>query len=331
MRAHRHLTIESIFTVVWLLVSGFGALAGEKIEITPVSPASRANVAPSAPRSPSKLDLQLDKLEGARIQTIQPIGPGMSMPAPVQRPAEDNKKKNWLLDSAGGDKALDYNGALGVRDYSDKARRNASGSPFDIDERTVSPPRNASSIGRNDPGRGDSSRRDFPGRGAAGFSGMNGLPLTGSSSADALGGLRDSSALGSLPNLPRNSDRDLEQMRNRSALRSEVDGILNGTDSRIRDPLATTLSVENILRQPGNAASVSARFRTDLPSPILPAGGSDPLSAPVLERDLTPGAAFNKQGADAVSAQRPKIPEPERLKDEPRYRPSVLPLPKRGF
>lgn len=330
MRAHGHLAVGYIFMVAWLTVSGSDALAGEKIEITPVSPASKANVAPSTPRGPSKLDLQLDKLEGARIQTIQPSGPGMSIPAPEQRPAEDNKKRNWLMDSAGGNKPLDYNGALGVRDYSDKARRGASGSALDFDERAISPSRNLPS-GRNDFGRSDASRRDFSGRGADSFPGLNGLPSTANSSADALGGLRDSSPLNSLPNLPRSSDRDLEQMRSRSALRSEVDGILSGTDSRFRDPLATSLSVENILRQPDGPGFVSPRARTDVSLPVQRTVSSDPLGAPVLKRDLAPGAAFNKQSADALSAQRPKLAEPERQKDELRNRPSVLPFPKRGF
>ena len=329
MRSLRNLAVGAIFGAAWLIGFESVSLAGEKIEITPVSPSSKSSALPTVSRSPSKLDLELDRLEGARIQMIPSAGPRMSIPAPVQRPADDGKKENWLLDSAGGDKALDYNGALGVRDYSGKARQNPSGNGIDLDGRTILPGGNAALPGRNDFNRGDGSRRDPSGRVADGLLGLNGLPLRTGPGVDPMAGLRESSSLYTLPGLPRNSDRDLELLRNRSALKSEVDGILSGIDSRSRGPLGNPLSVESILRLPGSPNSGSLRPRFEAPSPI-PAT-ADPLRAPALPRDLTPSAAFNKQSADAVSAQRPKLSEPERSKDEQRYRPAVLPFPKRGF
>lgn len=331
MRSHRHLAAGAILGILWIVAAEHSVLGGEKIEITPASPSSKSSLSPLTPRGPSKLDLELDRLEGARIQMIQPAGPGMSMPAPVQRPAEDNKKKNWLLDSAGGDKPLDYNGALGVRDYSGKSPANVSGRSPEFDGRGVSPARGETSSGRYDFNRGDGSRRDALGRNVDGLSSLDGSSSRNGSAADALGGLRESSVLNSIPNLSRNSDRDLEQMRNRSALKAEVDGILNGTDSRLRGPMGNTLSVESILRPPGSPGTASSRPRIDLPVSARPTASPESLGAPVLSRDLTPSAAFNKQGADALSAQRPKLAEPERTKNEQRYRPAVLPFPKRGF
>lgn len=331
MRSLGNVAGGAIVVLACLIASGSVALAGEKIEITPVSPSSKSSALPTAARVPSKLDLELDRLQGARIQMIPPVGPGMTMPAPVQRPVDDGKKKNWLLDSAGGDKALDYNGALGVRDYSGDGRQNPSGNGPAWDARAISPGGNASLPGRNDSNRGDGSRRNPSERIADGLMGLNGMPLRNGTGVDPVAGFRESSGLYSQPSVPRNSDRDLEQLRNRSALKSEVDGILSGIDSRSRGSLGNPLSVESILRLPGSPNPGSTRPRIDVPNPVRTLASPDPLSAPVLPRDLTPSAAFNRQSADAVSAQRPRVSEPERPKEEQRYRPAVLPFPKRGF
>lgn len=306
------------------------AFAGEKIEITPSTPSTRS-VSPLAPRTPSRLDLDLDKLEGARIQTLQPGAPRMSIPAPSPSTAGDRKNKDWLVDSVAGDKPLDYNSILGVRDYSERPGSKPS-RPLDAGIQPAFPGRSDGFSRRNDFGGFEPSRRDL----------TTGRPFDSSSGADSsssrnsvlpenLGGLRNGFSADNLPSLPRSSDRDLEAYRSRSALKAEVDSILSRPDSRFANPLGNTLSVESILRPPGTPAPASARPAISQPTLARPTAAQEILRPVASPRDLSPAAAFAKENADALRPQSPKTVEPERRNDEPRYRPAVLPFPKRGF
>jgi hypothetical protein len=301
-------------------------LAGEKIEITPSSPASKAS-SPLAPRMSSKLDFDLDNLEGPRIQTLQPGAPRMPVPAPNQNPSADKKNKDWLLESVAGDKPLDYNRVLGVRDYSTRANQDSSRALG----QSIVPTRQDGFSGRNDLNTLDSSRREMQGHGLDRSSYLERSSARNNSLADNLGGPRTGTTADYVPSLPRTSDRDLEQFRNRSALKAEVDAILSRPESRFSNPLGNSLSVESILRPPGTPLPASARPTISQPTIARPSTAPEipkPVAAP---RELSPAAAFAKENADSLQSQRPKVSEPARRNDEPRYRPAVLPIPKRGF
>lgn len=329
MKSLKHRATGAAFAVVVTVFWHCSALAGEKIEITPSTPESKSTSA-LAPRMPSKLDLELDKLEGARIQSLEPGAPRMMLPSPTQRPADDRKNKDWLLESMSGNKPLDYNGILGVRDYSTKPGADSlRSSRSDFNSYTAS--RHDGFNGRPEIGNFDGMKRDSSSRASDSLAHVDRSTPRNSNLPDSLNGLRANSPLDGLPSVSRNADREAEAYRNRSALRAEVDSILNRPDSRFANPIANNLSVESVLRPPGTPSPATPRPSISQPTTARPTAAQEILKPVASPRDLSPAAAFAKENADALQPQRPKATEPERRKDEPRYRPSVLPLPKRGF
>ncbi len=320
MRTRRHAPVAAIVMMAGMLCFQHTARAGDKIETSPISTSGKQSGSPLAPTPPRPAAIDFDKLGGPRIQSLQPGGPGIPapMPAPQQRPAADKPDKNWLVDSVMGNKPLDYNRALGVRDPLAPRNRDSSDRGLNSpDGGADSSLRPRLSSGRSELLENDPRRSDPLGR-----------PGFNSSTPDLVGRTRGPSAIEGLPGFSSNPGRDFDKPLGPST-RLPSDSLMGGLD---RARPSSVLSIEQILRPPGSPATSPARPRIEAPATSRPLAMDETLRVPVPTRELAPAAAFQKQAAEAVStAPRAKPSATARPKDDIRNRPAVLPIPKRGF